>query len=103
MGKANSAATIAEVATLTKASRMAASRSQWRQIVTATDTHSGGPSLRTRPPLCFLSRLGLRFMKLELRAVTKHFGSLAANENVDLIVEPDRYTDCSGEVQARPR
>ena len=27
-------------------------------------------------------------MKLELRAVTKHFGSLAANENVDLIVEP---------------
>jgi len=41
-------------------------------------------------------------MKLELRAVTKHFGSLAANENVDLIVEPDRYTDCSGRtVQAR--
>jgi len=36
-------------------------------------------------------------MKLELRAVTKHFGSLAANENVDLIVEPGQIHGLLGE------
>jgi simple sugar transport system ATP-binding protein len=36
-------------------------------------------------------------MKLELRAVTKHFGSLAANKNVDLLVEPGQIHCLLGE------
>src|SRR5271154_2348864 len=36
-------------------------------------------------------------MKLELRAVTKHFGSLAANKNVDLVVEPGQIHGLLGE------
>jgi general nucleoside transport system ATP-binding protein len=36
-------------------------------------------------------------MKLELRAVTKHFGSLAANQNVDLVVEPGQIHGLLGE------
>jgi ABC-type uncharacterized transport system ATPase subunit len=36
-------------------------------------------------------------MKLELRAVTKHFGSLAANKNVNLVVEPGQIHCLLGE------
>jgi ABC-type uncharacterized transport system ATPase subunit len=36
-------------------------------------------------------------MKLELRAVTKHFGTLAANKNVDLVVEPGQIHGLLGE------
>ena len=36
-------------------------------------------------------------MKLELRAVTKHFGSLAANKNVNLVVEPGQIHGLLGE------
>jgi simple sugar transport system ATP-binding protein len=36
-------------------------------------------------------------MKLELRAVTKHFGSLAANKNVNLLVEPGQIHCLLGE------
>jgi simple sugar transport system ATP-binding protein len=36
-------------------------------------------------------------MRLELRAVTKHFGSLAANKNVDLVVEPGQIHGLLGE------
>jgi ABC-type uncharacterized transport system ATPase subunit len=36
-------------------------------------------------------------MKLELRAVTKHFGSLAANQNVNLVVEPGQIHGLLGE------
>jgi ABC-type uncharacterized transport system ATPase subunit len=36
-------------------------------------------------------------MKLELRAVTKHFGSLAANNNVNLVVEPGQIHCLLGE------
>jgi len=83
---------------------MAASRSQLAANSQQPLTPTAGAESSDSAPAVFSIRLGLRFMKLELRAVTKHFGSLAANENVDLIVEPDRYTDCSGRtVQARPR
>src|ERR1700679_853308 len=36
-------------------------------------------------------------MKLELRRVTKHFGSLAANDNVNLVVEPGEIHCLLGE------
>ncbi len=36
-------------------------------------------------------------MKLELRAVTKHFGSLAANKDVNLVVEPGQIHGLLGE------
>ena len=36
-------------------------------------------------------------MKLELRAVTKHFGSLAANKDVNLVVEPGQIHCLLGE------
>jgi ABC-type uncharacterized transport system ATPase subunit len=33
-------------------------------------------------------------MKLELRGITKRFGSLVANDHIDIVVEPGRSMPC---------